>query len=133
VIHSMTAEGLCLCGAVRFSAGLPSLWVAHCHCTLCRRAHGAAFVTWVGIDDKKFTLEDAARSLRWYRSSPEGERAFCGTCGSPLFFRSPKWPGEIHIAVSHLCTPLDRAPQTHVHFDTHVSWFDFADSLPKQS
>ena len=39
------ASGKCLCGAVRFRMRFPSKWVAHCHCTMCRRAHGAAFVT----------------------------------------------------------------------------------------
>jgi hypothetical protein len=39
--------GACLCGAVKIETTLPSLWSAHCHCSSCRRAHGAAFVTYV--------------------------------------------------------------------------------------
>jgi hypothetical protein len=46
---SDTAVGACLCGAVQFELQLPATWVAHCHCTMCRRAHGAAFVTWVSV------------------------------------------------------------------------------------
>ena len=34
------ARGACLCGAVRFSATLPSKWVAHGHGSFCRRADG---------------------------------------------------------------------------------------------
>src|SRR5690606_34943450 len=45
------ASASCFCGAIRIDAELPSKWVAHCHCTMCRRAHGAAFVTWAGFDD----------------------------------------------------------------------------------
>lgn len=44
------AQAQCLCGDITLAATLPSLWAAHCHCSLCRRAHGAAFVTWVGMD-----------------------------------------------------------------------------------
>jgi hypothetical protein len=40
-----TAAGACLCGGIAFDAALPSKCVAHCHCTRCRRAQGAAFVT----------------------------------------------------------------------------------------
>jgi len=42
-----TRTGGCSCGAVRYRVGMPPLWVAHCHCSMCRRAQGAAFVTWI--------------------------------------------------------------------------------------
>ena len=55
-------HGTCLCGSVRFSASLPSKWVAHCHCTYCRRAHGAPFVTWAGFHAGSVTVyEDPDR------------------------------------------------------------------------
>ena len=74
--------GGCLCGDVRFTVTWPSLWVAHCHCTLCRRAHGAAYVTWFGMAEDRARIDDAAGSLRWYPSSPGAERGFCARCGS---------------------------------------------------
>lgn len=45
MMDTVVARGSCLCGAVRFRASLPCKWVAHCHCTCCRRAHGAPLVT----------------------------------------------------------------------------------------
>lgn len=126
------ASGKCLCGAVSFAVRFPTKWVAHCHCSLCRRAHGAAFVSWVGVEEGAATVADPERRLRWYASSPGAERASCGRCGSPLFFRSQRWPGDLHIALAHFDTPLDRAPQAHAFYDTHVSWFAVNDSLPKK-
>ena len=41
--------GSCFCGAVRFSAQLPSLFCGHCHCSMCRRSHGAGYVTWFAV------------------------------------------------------------------------------------
>lgn len=38
-----TLEGSCLCGAVRYQVDGPPKRVAHCHCTLCQKHHGAAF------------------------------------------------------------------------------------------
>ena len=124
--------GGCSCGAVRFTAQPPSLWCAHCHCSMCRRAHGAAFVTWVGFSEERAHIEDPEGVLRWHASSPPARRGFCSRCGSPLFFRSERWPGELHVALAHFDGPVDRAPQVHVHWDSHVDWFPFEDELKKK-
>lgn len=50
-----TASGTSLCGAISFTAGLPGKWVARCHCTRCRRAYGAAFVTWIAPNPAALT------------------------------------------------------------------------------
>lgn len=126
-----TLQGRCLCGTVRFRVEAPTLWCAHCHCTMCQRAHGAAFVTWVGAVAARATIEGA--TLRWHRSSPEAERGFCSTCGSTLFFRSSRWPGELHVVRANFDGAIDREPQAHVFWETHVPWFDVADALPKKS
>lgn len=128
-----TASGTCLCGGVSFTVRLPSKWVAHCHCTRCRRAHGAAFVTWVGAAADEAAIDDASGTLRWFGQAPGGERGFCSRCGSPMFFRSGRWPGELHVARALFATPLDREPQAHAYYDTHVPWVHLADDLPKQA
>lgn len=99
---------------------------------MCRRAHGAAFVTWVGVEASKATILDPEQRLAWYKSSAEAERGFCARCGSSLFFRSSKWPGELHLAVANFSDPMDRAPQAHVNYDTRVDWFSVNDDLRKK-
>ena len=126
------ARGACLCGAVRFRVELPSTWMAHCHCTYCRRAHGAAFVTWVGFRSVQFAIESGAELVTWYESSPGAQRGFCSRCGSPMFFRSTRWPGEMHVARALFADPLDREPARHVFYDTHVPWVQLGDDLPKK-
>lgn len=126
-------HGRCLCGAVSFQAELPSLWLAHCHCTMCQRQAGAAFVTWVGLDANRYRIEDPSDELRWYASSPGAERGFCAHCGSSMFFRSARWPGELHVARANFDTPVDRAPQAHVFWETHVDWVSLGDDLVKKA
>lgn len=126
------ARGSCLCGAVQFRANTPSLWMAHCHCSLCRRAHGAAFVTWVGFAVERCRIDDLRSTLRWYESTPGAERGFCAHCGSTLFFRSQRWAGELHIVRANFDDELDREPQAHVFYDTHVAWLALNDALPKK-
>lgn len=125
-------NGSCLCGAVAFRFELPSLFHVHCHCRMCQRAHGAAFVTWVGVADERFELTEGREQLTWFASSELAERGFCGRCGTTLFFKSEQWPGEIHIATALITGALDRAPERHVFFDTHVAWAAVGDSLPRR-
>jgi hypothetical protein len=124
-------SGSCLCGAIEFGLTFPSKWVAHCHCSLCRRAHGAAFVTWVGMHERDVAIADPQSLLRWYASTPGAQRGFCARCGSTLFFRSQRWPGELHVTHANLHGPADRAPQAHAYWDTHVAWvaLDAGDGL----
>ena len=66
--ESTKVEGGCLCGAVRFSLELPSKWCAHCHCSMCRRAHGAGYVTWGQVQAAIAALHcqaEAAESTDW--------------------------------------------------------------------
>ena len=124
-------RGECLCGIVKFQVTLPTKWCAHCHCTLCRRSHGAAFVTWFGVETDQFQFIQGEERLNWYYSSQESKRWFCTNCGSHMLFRSTKWPGETHITLSNMTDPIDRQPQAQVFFDTHVGWLEFNDDLPR--
>ncbi len=65
-------------------------------------------------------------------SSPGAEWGFCSRCGSMLFFRSRRWPGEIHVVRANFDAPLDRTPQAHVFYDTRAPWFEVNDALPKR-
>ena len=125
-----SANGKCLCGAIEFTATLPSKWVAHCHCTRCQRAHGAAFVTWVGMATEQVDIHDPRESLVWFQGEVGGARSFCKSCGSSLFYKSEQYPGELHVARALFTDPLDREPQMHAFYDTHVSGARVADELP---
>ncbi len=127
------ARGSCLCGGLRFSALLPTKWVAHCHCTYCRRAHGAALVTWAGFRSEQVSIDEAGLAPTWFESSPGAVRGFCPRCGSPTFFKSQRWPDEMHVARALFSDPLDRDPTAHVFYESHVPWLSVADELPKKS
>lgn len=125
-----TISGSCLCGSVRFSVTPPTLFCAHCHCRFCRKAHGAALVTWFGAAEERFAL-DSDEHLRWYQSSKQSRRGFCSRCGSTLLFTSKLAPGEVHIARAFVDGAIDREPMGHVFFDHHVDWLEITDELPR--
>lgn len=132
-MSTMVARGSCLCGKVCFTAELSPKWVAHCHCTRCQRAHGAPFVTWAGFESSRVIVDDAEHALHWFESTPGAFRAFCDRCGSPMFFKSEHWPGELHIARALFTDPLGMEPMAHVFYETHVPWVSLGDDLPKKT
>lgn len=125
-----TVTGRCFCGAVRFEAALPSKWCAHCHCGMCRRIHGAGYVTWAGFAADGFRLTAGGDRLHWFESSPGARRGSCAVCHSNMLFESERWPGETHIALGCLDGPIDRQPEGHVNFDAHVPWMAIDPDLP---
>jgi hypothetical protein len=108
---------------------LPSKWCAHCHCEKCRLAHGAGYVTWVGFDSDQFLLKAGDPHLRWFESSQGARRGFCSTSGSTMLFESERWAGETHVALACIRDPIDREPQAHAFFDSHVNWMPIDDAL----
>lgn len=81
---------------------------------------------------ERVQIEDPESSLHWFEPPGRGGRAFCIRCGSSLFFRSAEWPGELHVARALFVDPLDREPQMHGYFDSHVDWVHLADALPRK-
>ena len=127
----MNASGKCHCGAVRFTAEFPTRFVAHCHCESCRRAHGAAFVTWAGFASPQVTIMQGADDIATHESSPHTYRRFCRKCGTKMFFESTKWPGETHITLAAFDEPLDREPSVHAFYAEHASWLPDLANAPK--
>jgi hypothetical protein len=125
------ASGACLCGAVRFTASLPSLFCAHCHCSMCRRNHGAAYVTWIGVARERLALEAGADLLKRFASSEHGSRTFCSRCGTSLFCENAAHPERVDIPLASLSGPIDRGPQLHAYFDDRAEWTEVCDALPR--
>jgi len=123
--------GSCLCGTVKFEVRLPSKFCAHCHCNNCRRAHGAAFVTWVGFPKDQVEVLAGGDSLKRYLTDTQAIRSFCNNCGSTLFFESPRWAGELHVVRANIDGEIDREPSGHCYVDHRASWWQITDSLPR--
>lgn len=118
--------GRCLCGAVRLRAALPPNWVAHCHCSMCRRAHGAGFVTWVGFPRGAVKIEKGDDLLVRFRSSAKARRSFCSRCGSTLLFESENWPDETHVTLANLDSAEGLEPQAHAYWSSRAPWADWS-------
>ena len=74
--------GSCLCGTVRWQVDGDLGTMSHCHCSMCRKAHGAPFATYVSTASGNFRWLDGEETITTFESSPGFLRAFCSTCGS---------------------------------------------------
>ena len=110
---------------------MPSLFCAHCHCSICRRIHGAGFVTWFAVPRAQLRITAGESDLVRFQSSDHGTRSFCGSCGSTLFFESTLHAERIDIVLANVDGPIDREPQLHAYFDCRAEWVTVEDSLPR--
>jgi hypothetical protein len=117
--------GRCLCGAVELEIDFPAFWAWHDHSAASRRAHGAAYATYIGCWRKHARVAQGQRSIARFEDAKTGStRSFCSRCGTPLLYErqrslhmvnTPRAPcatacrGVIVPAASrppfHRCTP----------------------------
>ena len=122
----------CLCGAVRYELTAPFTMMAHCHCSMCRKHHGAAFATFVAGPLAAFRWLAGEERLDTYRSSEQGARSFCKTCGSV----GPTLMHEIGFAAcpaGNLEHDPGIRPQNHMFVASKAPWYTITDSLPQHA
>ena len=125
----LTVPGSCFCGAVKFEIELPTLFCGHCHCSMCRRPHGASFVTWTAVPPERFRFTSGDQNITRFQSSENGTRSFCKICGSQMFCQTE--PEVIDVALAALHGKIDREPEEHYYFDSRADWTVVNDDLPK--
>ncbi len=118
--HMETLTGHCLCGSCRFTLTGPHNFVGHCHCESCRRATSSPVTTWIGQENGRWTLTGDALVHR--ESSPGNMRGFCGTCGSPMYFKADRYPNEVHFYAALLDDPDAVTPTDEYHRDERLAW-----------
>src|SRR6266849_3005211 len=127
-VRSMTVHGHCLCGDVAFEADAPFEFMGHCHCSMCRKHHGAAFSSALAVRPERFRWLRGAEGIRHYESSSGGDRPFCARCGSAV----PGSAGDlVFIAPGVLDDDPEMRPQADIFVGSKAPWHEIAGSLPR--
>lgn len=119
--------GQCLCGTVTWQISGRLTEPSHCHCSICRKSHGAAFASYTSCPEEAFEWTGGADAICRFRTSPDIERAFCGTCGSVV----PDGDGsERFIPLGGLSGDPGLSGGRHIFMASKAPWHIVADTLP---
>ena len=124
------AQGTCLCGTLKYEITQPFNFMAHCHCSRCRRHHGAPFATYVGAPLAAFSWISGEDNVAEYPSAEGGTRRFCRTCGSvaPMLIEQM---GMAMLTAGNIIEDTVIRPQFHIFVGSKAPWYDITDDLPQ--
>ena len=120
---SISHEGGCLCGEVRYTAAAKPLRVTICHCTFCQRFTGSAFLVEPIFRAEDVTFRGTAPRTYDHRSDSSDKRvtlSFCGKCGTTLYLSFERFPGFIGVCAGTFDDPnwFERGPESCRHIFT---------------
>jgi hypothetical protein len=126
----MKTLGTCLCGTLRYEVEGPFDNMMNCHCSMCRKHHGAAYATFVAAPLATFRWLGGADNIAAYQSSDQGERQYCRSCGSiaPMLVESME---RAIIPAGNLQGDLGTRPQCHMFVGSKAPWYEITDQLPQ--
>jgi hypothetical protein len=127
----MALRGSCLCGGVRYEITGALTGALNCHCSMCRKAHGAAFRSRARVRAADFSWVQGEDLVTYYESSPGTHRGFCRVCGTPLLSRFDQDPTQYGLPLGALDDDPGVKPGLHVFVASKAPWFEITDQLPQ--
>lgn len=123
-------KGSCLCGSIQFEADQFQPRSGHCHCSMCRKFHGAAYSTYGEVRPEHFRWTSGESLLKDFVAENNTTRQFCSDCGSSLTFSSPgNDDAPIEISLACFDEPVPVQPDAHIYVANAANWAIPADDL----
>jgi hypothetical protein len=122
-------KGSCLCGGITFCVESFAQQAANCYCTMCRKFHGAAFGTLVGVSG--LTWLSGKGLLKHFIAPNDTTRTFCDKCGTSLGFRikgASIEALELAIATFDESIPVEIDAQIYTNYK--ANWCQLQGNLP---
>ncbi|MBV8978617.1 MAG: GFA family protein [Alphaproteobacteria bacterium] len=117
------AKGTCLCGAVAIEIAIPAFWAWHDHSANSRKAHGAAYATYVGCWKKNVRVAKGKSAIATFADDKTGAaRSFCARCGTPLFYERRTSAHMINIPRALFAGRTGREPRYHLNAAEMADW-----------
>ncbi len=125
------ATGRCNCGGVTYTIRGPVREGCACHCAECRRMTGGIWhATSAWRED--LTIDDPHGRLRWYQSSPQARRGFCGECGASLFMDFPDRPIMV-VTLGTMDAPTGVQLAMHIFTAEKGDYYEITDGLQQKA
>lgn len=101
-------QGGCLCGAVRYLAEAPPLWVTVCYCRFCQRATGSERMIEPIFVRDAVSFRRGMPAVFTLPSEGSGKNIhihFCRDCGTKLALTFERWPDRLGLYAGSLDDP----------------------------
>jgi hypothetical protein len=122
-------HGHCECGRIQFEVEGPIEDFSHCHCSQCRRMHGAAYATFAGVARNGFRYVSGESDLSTYASSDTHERFFCSVCGSNILVALSEEPDAIYLCMGTIDGDPAHPEGYHIYVGSKAAWHEINDDL----
>ena len=123
--------GRCECSSIKYQVDGEINDYSHCHCSQCRRLHGAAFASFGGVLKKDFSYISDQKNLACYASSGNHERLFCKNCGSNILVVLEDEPDSYYLSMGSVDDNPTCPPAYHIFVGSKAPWFCFSDDAPQ--
>ena len=123
--------GGCACGAVRFEIAAEPLFQNHCQCLDCQHASGTGHGSYLTF--ARQTVKQSGTAATWRMTGDSGNtktRAFCPTCGAPVFMTFSALPDLFTVHAASLDDPARFEPQVVTYAARGVAWDRLDATLP---
>jgi hypothetical protein len=102
---------------------VPARWAWHDHSGASRRAHGAAYATYVGSWRSRFRVTRGMTKISRFEDKVAGTaRSFCARCGTPLMYERFHSPHMVNIPRALFADRTGREPRYHVAIEELREW-----------
>ncbi len=122
-------RGYCECRRVRYEVDGDINDFSHCHCSQCRRLHGAAFATFAGVIRDQFRYVSGESDTSVYASSDSHGRVFCSECGSNILVALDEEPDALYLSMSTIEGDPPRPQGYHIYVGSKAPWHEISDDL----
>lgn len=142
-MSSAILHASCLCNHVRWEvdgplggdeggqgSALALLAMSHCHCSRCRKAHGAPYATYLVAREDRFRITHGRDAIVRYESTPGAFRPFCGRCGS-VVPDGVAWNGRVGMPAGPFDDDPGIRPTAEIFVASKAPWFEIRGELPR--
>lgn len=124
-------KGRCECARVSYEVDGELVDFSHCHCSKCRKLHGAAFATWGGVLRAEFSYTSGESDVKKYAFSDNSDSVFCSHCGSRILVDSRAEADMLYIAMGTVDGEVSCPKGSHEFVGSKAAWYEISDDLPQ--
>ena len=124
--------GGCACGAIRFEIADEPLFQNHCQCLDCQHKSGTGHGSYLTFPRQG--VKQTGDAKLWDMVGDSGNvktRAFCPTCGSPVYMTFAAMPDVFTVHAASLDDPSRYKPQAVTYAVRGQGWDHLDPALPR--